>query len=80
MRVRVNIMLKPDILDAEGKAIEEVIKRAGYNKIAGVRVSKSIDMDINADEKAALDIAGDIADKLLINPVIHNVKIRNLNN
>lgn len=75
MRVRVNIILKPDILDAEGKAIEGVINRAGYDKITGVRVSKSIDMDIDADEKSAFDIAGDVADKLLINPVIHNAKI-----
>ncbi|GMT43246.1 MAG: phosphoribosylformylglycinamidine synthase subunit PurS [bacterium] len=78
MKVRINIYLKDEILDPEGKAIEKVINRAGYGGIKNVRVRKTIDMDIDAAETEALKIAGEVAQKILINPVIHEADIKRL--
>ncbi len=78
MKVRINIYLKDEILDPEGKAIEKVINRAGYSGIKNVRVRKTIDMDIDANETEALKIAEEVAQKILINPVIHEADIRKL--
>jgi len=78
VKIRINIHLKSEILDPEGKAIQKVIERAGYDNVKNVRVSKTVDMEIEETGADALQIATEIAEKILINPVIHEADIEKL--
>jgi phosphoribosylformylglycinamidine synthase subunit PurS len=74
-RVHIDVMLKDEILDPQGQAIERALPSLGFSGVSGVRVGKHIVLDIgdvaDADDDADLDAkVAELADKLLANPVI----------
>jgi phosphoribosylformylglycinamidine synthase len=70
------VRLKEGLLDPQGKAIEESLPHLGWTNVSDVRVGKHIELDIEAaDEEAAHAQLGDIAHKLLANPVIEEVEL-----
>jgi phosphoribosylformylglycinamidine synthase len=73
-RVIVDVMLKPEILDPQGKAVGAALARLGYTGIAGVRQGKRFEIEFAADPTAAdLDRIAEAAASLLSNPVIEDV-------
>ncbi len=75
-RVVVNVMLKPEILDPQGKAVHGALPRLGLEGVSDVRQGKrfelEVDGELTAERRAQLD---DIAEKLLSNPVIEDYTI-----
>ena len=73
-RVVVDVMLKPEILDPQGKAVAQALPRLGYDGIAAVRQGKrfvlTVDGDVTEDQLAR---ARQAAETLLSNPVIEDV-------
>jgi phosphoribosylformylglycinamidine synthase len=70
-RIEVTVQLKPDILDPQGKTVGNALERLGFSGIKGVRIGKSIILEIEAptlDE--AIAKANEMAAKLLANPVM----------
>lgn len=68
-RVHIDVMLKDEILDPQGQAVQRALPTLGYNGIADVRVGKHIELTI--DDDADLDSVVDgLAGQLLANPVI----------
>ncbi len=68
------VRLKEGLLDPQGKAIEDSLPHMGWTNVSGVRVGKHIEFDLDADDaKAASKQAGEIANRLLANPVIESV-------
>jgi phosphoribosylformylglycinamidine synthase subunit PurS len=72
-RVVVDVMLKPEILDPQGKAVHGALTRLGLAGVADVRQGKhfviTIEGDLDADRRARLE---SLAGELLSNPVIED--------
>jgi phosphoribosylformylglycinamidine synthase PurS subunit len=75
-RVFVDVMLKPDILDPQGKAVHGALPRLGVQGVVGVRQGKrfelEIDGEVSAERLAEID---EIAATLLSNPVIEDYTV-----
>jgi phosphoribosylformylglycinamidine synthase PurS subunit len=75
-RVVVDVMLKPDILDPQGKAVHGALPRLGVQGVVGVRQGKRFELEIDgevSDERLAeID---EIAATLLSNPVIEDYTV-----
>jgi phosphoribosylformylglycinamidine synthase subunit PurS len=75
-RVVVNVMLKPEILDPQGKAVHGALPRLGLEGITDVRQGKRFELELEgeltAERRAQLDA---IAERLLSNPVIEDYTI-----
>jgi phosphoribosylformylglycinamidine synthase PurS subunit len=76
MRARVFVTLKPSVFDPQGTTVADALHTMGYDAVQGVRQGKYFELDLDAataDEARAL--AGEVADKLLANPVIESYRI-----
>jgi phosphoribosylformylglycinamidine synthase len=76
-RVVVDVMLKPEILDPQGQAVQRALPRLGFEGIVDVRQGKRFELELDgpADE-AALARAREIAEKLLANTVIEEFTVK----
>ncbi|HBF27925.1 MAG: phosphoribosylformylglycinamidine synthase subunit PurS [Actinomycetota bacterium] len=72
-RVIVDVMLKPEILDPQGRAVQGALGRLGLSGVADVRQGKKFVIELEGDlddaRRATLD---ELAGELLSNPVIEN--------
>ena len=73
-RVIVDVSLKPEILDPQGRAVQGALGRLGLAGVTSVRQGKQfvIDIDGAVDEAKLHELAGN----LLSNPVIENYTLR----
>jgi phosphoribosylformylglycinamidine synthase subunit PurS len=46
MRAKVHVSLKPGVLDPQGKAVGDALARLGFSEVAGVRVGKTIELEL----------------------------------
>ena len=76
-RVVVDVMLKPEILDPQGRAVMGAFTRLGVHGVADVRQGKrfEITLDGEATEEALADLRR-MAEELLSNPVIESYELR----
>jgi phosphoribosylformylglycinamidine synthase subunit PurS len=74
-RVRVDVMLKPEILDPQGQAVQGALGRLGFDGVGTVRQGKHFELEIDAPVAEALDRAHAIAETLLANPVIEDFAV-----
>jgi phosphoribosylformylglycinamidine synthase subunit PurS len=75
VRVLIDVMLKDEILDPQGQALERALPQLGFSGVAGVRVGKHIELEL--DSPADLDArVEEMASKLLANPVIETFSWR----
>ena len=75
-RVVVDVMLKPEILDPQGKAVHGALPRLGFTGITGVRQGKRFELEVDGevtDERLAE--VREIAERLLSNPVIEDFSV-----
>lgn len=76
MKVRVEVFLKPGVLDVQGKAIEAALGGLGFSGVSDVRVGRVITLDLAGDDKAAAESqARTMADRLLANAVIESYRV-----
>lgn len=73
-RVVVDVSLKPEILDPQGRAVQGALGRLGLAGVTSVRQGKQfvIEIDGAVDEAKLHELAG----SLLSNPVIENYTLR----
>ena len=72
-RVVVDVMLKPEILDPQGQAVQGALARLGHSGVTSVRQGKRFELELDAAPDAAtLDT---IASTLLANTVIEDYAI-----
>ena len=77
MRVTVLVTLKAGVLDAEGRQVERALRELGYDQVADVRTGKVIQLELDAqDAEGARQLAQEMCEKLLANPVIEQYEIR----
>ena len=73
MKISVTVTLKKDVLDPQGKVINQTIKNMGYNNVASIRQGKyfEIEIDENNKDKAKKNVQ-EICEKLLANLIIED--------
>ena len=72
-RVVVDVMLKPEILDPQGKAVHGALPRLGFEGVSDVRQGKRFELEVDGevtDERLAQ--LHEVARTLLSNPVIED--------
>lgn len=72
-KAKVNVTLRPSILDPKGKAAHHALENLGLNQVENVRIGKFIELDVNASSEAeAKAIAEQACSKLLANEVMED--------
>lgn len=75
-RVVVDVMLKPEILDPQGRAVAGALTRLGLTGVESVRQGKQFVIDIEGDLDATQrDTLESLAAELLSNPVIEDYRL-----
>ena len=76
MKISATVTLKKDVLDPQGKVVNQTLKNMGYNNVLNVRQGKYFEIELNeTDKEKAKKIAEEISSKLLANIVIEDYKI-----
>ena len=76
MKISAIITLKKDVLDPQGKVIQQTLDGMGFNEINEVRQGKYFEIDTKEnDPKIAKDKVEDMCKKLLANLVIEDYQI-----
>ncbi len=75
-KAKVNVTLRPSILDPKGKAAHHALQNLGLNEVQQVRIGKFIELDVEAkDEKMAKEIVESACTQLLANEVMEDFEI-----
>ena len=76
MKARVFVTLKPSVFDPQGHTIVEALHSLGYGNVADVRQGKFFEVDLDVPTRAEAEkLAGEVADRVLSNPVIESFRI-----
>ena len=71
--VKINIILKKGILDAQGKATQQALLSLGFDEISSVRIGKLIELQVKGDSKEEIaKRVTDMCQKILVNPIIED--------
>ncbi|MBM3496185.1 MAG: phosphoribosylformylglycinamidine synthase subunit PurS [Armatimonadetes bacterium] len=73
-QVKVFVTLKPTLLDAQGRVIENALTALGYHNVKRVRMGKYIEMDVDGDGANIQRDVKEMCDRLLANPVIEDFR------
>ena len=77
MKARVHVSLKSGVLDPQGKAVADTLARMGYGEVAGARIGKVIELDLEdglAGDAAEARVR-EMCERLLANTVIERYEI-----
>ena len=76
LKAVVTVMLKPGVLDPQGKAIGHALQTLGFEGVGEVRAGKVIELELSEGDPArARASAEDMARKLLANTVIEGFHV-----
>lgn len=72
----INITLRKNILDVQGKTVEHALHSIGYSNCSNVRIGKLVELNIEADSpKQAMELLTDACNRLIANPIIEDFEI-----
>ncbi len=75
-RVVVDVMLKPEILDPQGKAVHGALPRLGFTGVSDVRQGKRFELEVDGEvTDDVLARINELAGTLLSNPVIEDFAV-----
>lgn len=75
-RVAIDVLLKREILDPQGRAVERALPGLGYPGVGEVRIGKHLELDVDAEgDELAAQVERMCAD-FLTNPVIETYRWR----
>ena len=76
MKALVQVTLKADVLDPQGKAIRSACGQLGYAAVESVRQGKLFEIALSAKSEAeARRLLEELSDKLLANTVIEDFRV-----
>jgi phosphoribosylformylglycinamidine synthase len=76
VKALVHVTLKSDVLDPQGKAIQNASAALGYGAVQSVRQGKLFEIELDAaDEASAQKLLSELCSKLLANSVIEDYEI-----
>jgi len=76
LKFSVKVTLKKDVLDPQGKVIQQTLQNMGMDTLKTLRQGKYFEIDINEnDEVKATNEVKEICKKLLVNLIIEDFEI-----
>ena len=79
MKFSVTVTLKKDVLDPQGKVVENTLINMGMNNLQSIRQGKHFEIEIKEnDEKIAEEKINEMCKKLLVNLIIEDYKINKI--
>ncbi len=79
MKLAVNITLKKDVLDPQGKVVQQTLENMGINSLKNLRQGKYFEIELDeTNEEKAHSIVDEMCKKLLVNLIIEEYKIKKI--
>ena len=79
MKFSVTVTLKKDVLDPQGKVVENTLVSMGMNNLKSIRQGKHFEIEINEnDPTTAKKKIDEMCKKLLVNLIIEDYKINKI--
>ena len=79
MKISVVITLKKDVLDPQGKVVQNTLLNMGMANIKSIRQGKYFEIELNdTDEKKAKKKVDDMCQKLLANLIIEDFSVNKI--
>ena len=79
MKFSVTVTLKKDVLDPQGKVVQNTLIDLGMNNLKSIRQGKFFEIEIEEkDEKKAEQKVEEMCNKLLVNLIIEDYKINKI--
>ena len=76
MKFSIKVTLKKDVLDPQGKVVQQTLQNMGMDTLKTLRQGKYFEIDINEnDESKAKNKIEDMCKKLLVNLIIEDFDI-----
>jgi phosphoribosylformylglycinamidine synthase subunit PurS len=76
LKFSVTVTLKKDVLDPQGKVVENTLFNMGMNNLKNIRQGKYFQIEVNeSDQKTAEQKVDEMCKKLLVNLIIEDYKI-----
>ena len=76
MKFSVKVTLKKDVLDPQGKVVQQTLQNMGMDTLKSLRQGKYFEIEINENnESKAKIIVEDMCKKLLVNAIIEDFEI-----
>ncbi len=77
MKIRVNIVLKPSVLDPQGQAVANSLIGQGFDNIKNVRQGKILDIEFNSNE-VDINMINEMCEGFLTNPLVEDYVIEEI--
>jgi len=71
--VKISITLKPTLLDAQGRVVENALHALGYAEVEQVRIGKYMEVSLPSGPDIEARV-GEMCERLLANPVIEEYR------
>ena len=79
LKFTVTVTLKKDVLDPQGKVVQNTLINMGMKNLTGIRQGKHFEIEINEnDETVAEKKIDEMCKKLLVNLIIEDYKINKI--
>ena len=79
LKFSVTVTLKKDVLDPQGKVVENTLVNMGMNNLKSIRQGKYFQIEVDENnESAAIKKIDEMCKKLLVNLIIEDYKINKI--
>lgn len=72
-KARIYVTLKPTLLDAQGRVVQQALTNLGFDGVQGVRMGKYIEVEL-ANGAASEESVRDMCSRILANPVTEDFR------
>ena len=79
MKVSLIVTLKKDVLDPQGKAVQNTLINMGMNDLKSIRQGKHFEIEVDENDQInAINKVDEMCKKLLVNLIIEDYKINKI--
>ena len=79
MKFFVTVTLKKDVLDPQGKVVQNTLNNMGMKNLRSIRQGKHFEIDIEeSDQASAEKLVNEMCKKLLVNLIIEDYSINKI--
>ena len=79
LKFSVTVTLKKDVLDPQGKVVQNTLQNLGMDNLKSVRQGKYFELELNDNDQAQAEKkVDDMCKKLLVNLIIEDYKINKI--
>jgi phosphoribosylformylglycinamidine synthase PurS subunit len=79
LKFSVKVTLKKDVLDPQGKVVQQTLQNMGMNTLKNLRQGKYFEIEVNEDDESkAKKKIEEMCKKLLVNLIIEDFEIQKI--